>query len=210
VYKAKRIVFSLTLVVLASLACNLGQRATPTPPPTEPLAVATATRDAPTATHTPTQEAATATPTVEQPAGSIDCQTDLDCFIEASASCRPATVTYTVTVDVFGLLMTSRSLLEIKGLEADKCVFYMKTEQVDIEFSEELIQQMLAGGATQEQIEEQEKAANEQADMTTEGADGACRFDAADLAAMLSRWQEGAFSSEDWAVAECGGAMFGQ
>jgi len=200
-YKAKRIVFSLTLVVLASLACDLSQRATPTPLPTATLAVATATRDAP---------AATPTPTVEQPAGPIDCQTDIDCFIEASANCQPVTVTHTVTIDMFGLVMTSRAFLEIKGLEADKCVFYMKTEQIDIEFSEELIQQMLAGGATQEQIEEQEKAANEQADMATEGADGACRFDTADLTAMLLRWQEGTFSSEDWAVAECSGDMFGQ
>lgn len=144
-----------------------------------------------------------------EPTRPTNCGTNLDCLIEASKDCSPAKVTHITTVDLFGMRQTTTSFLEIKGLETGKCIFYIRTENVDIEFSNELVQQMLSGGATQEEITQQEQEANAQADIT-EGLDGTCKFNTDDLTAMLNRWKIDAFSTEDWAVAECEGEMFSQ
>lgn len=145
-----------------------------------------------------------------KPTGPIDCGTDFDCFIEASRDCNPAKITHTLgPLNIFGMLQTTTSSLEIKGLEADKCVLYTRTEKIDLKFSEEAIQGLLASGLTHEEIQQKEQETNEQYD-TFEGADGTCKFAPNDLTAMLDRWKAGQFSSEDWAVAECEGVMFSQ
>ena len=140
---------------------------------------------------------------------STDCKTDLDCFIKASESCNQAKVTYAETTNVFGIVQTTTLFFEIKGIEEDKCILYIRDEKNDLKLSDETIQQMLAGGATQERIQEQEQRVNEYADLV-EGIDGLCKFNTNDLTSMLDKWKAGNFSTDDWNVAECSGKMFEQ
>ncbi len=164
----------------------------------------------------------TQTPTT--PIGPIDCGTDIDCLITASQNCKPAKVNYTSTINMFGMLIVTTTFYEIKGTEANKCILYLRTEKQDINFSEELVQQMLTGGATQEQIQQQKQEANRQTELI-EGRDGICKFNSnADLTSLLNKWKKGTFSGSvscnlvggewectstgDWAVADCEGEMF--
>lgn len=172
-----------------------------------------------TAPIPPTQEL---TETLEP----IDCGTDMDCFIAASQTCKMAKVTYDSTIKIFGMLITTTSFYEIKGTDASSCLFYLRTEKQDIDFEEELVQQMLASGTTQEEIQQQKQEANKQTELI-EGRDGTCKFNAIDLTAILSRWKEGIFEggasctlmdgewkctyTGDWEVAEdCQGTYFSQ
>ncbi len=129
------------------------------------------------------------------------------------------------------MLITTATFYKIKGTEANKCVLYLRTEKQDIRFGDELVQQMLDGGATQEQIRQQEQESNKLTELA-EGKDGKCRFNNnADLTSLLNKVKEGTFSGSvscklvgtkpektewkctstgDWAVAECEGEMFSQ
>jgi hypothetical protein len=142
-------------------------------------------------------------------AKTIDCGTDLDCFIEASKNCEPSKVVYTLTVDLFGASQTTTTYLEIKGLTGNKCILYVRRERVDVDYSDELIQKMLSRGSTREQLEQQKKEANEIYD-ATEGSDGTCQFKTSDLTAMLQRWKGGIFATSDWEGSECKGEYFGE
>ena len=165
-------------------------------------------------------------PTTTEPTDISDCESDLDCLIKASKNCDKAKVIDTKTTEMFGMLLTTTTFLEIKGMEENKCALYLRIEKQDVHFSDEMVQKMLDGGTTQEQIEQQEQEANKQADIV-EGKDGICKFKSSnDLTAFLSKWKEGNLSGSvscklvddswectstgDWAVAECEGEIFGQ
>ena len=141
--------------------------------------------------------------------GPIDCGTDFDCFIEASEDCKLAKVEHTAVINLFGVEQTGIFDYELKGKEADNCIFYLKSREMDIKFSDEVVQQMLASGATQEEIDGQEQILNEQVDVF-EGLDGTCKFNTAELASMLRRWSEGSYSTSDLEDAECEGDYFDQ
>jgi len=156
-----------------------------------------------TPTVSPTVTPSSETPTTNEPSEQggisvegIDCGTDFDCFIKSSQNCSPAKVTNTVTADLFRVKQTTTSLLEIKGIESDKCIFYIRTEKIDVTFTPETPQEKV------DQLKEIYKK--------LEGRDGTCKFNTNDLTSMLNRWKEGAFSTEDWNVAECQGDYFSQ
>ena len=131
-------------------------------------------------------------------------QPNYNCFIEASENCEPSKLLNTVSIEIFGMLSTSTTYMELKGIESSKCVYYQRTESNSVEFTEEMVQQMLDGGATQEEIGQQEQTANDSAQQTV-GLEKTCKFNTNDLTDMLNRWEEGSFSTEDWDVAECEG-----
>jgi hypothetical protein len=137
-----------------------------------------------------------------------ECGTNLDCFIDAAKKCAPAQVRHTATFNLFGMLQTTTTFLEIRGGGEKKCLVYMKTEKNDIKFSDELIQKMLADGTTKRQIRQQEQEADKQAG-AAEGLDAICNFNRKDLISMVQRWKEGGFSTTDWEAGECEGSMFG-
>jgi len=150
----------------------------------------------------------------EKPLGPIDCGASIDCLISASKTCSPAKAISTVTVDIFGVKQTTNSFLEIKGEEAGKCIFYLRTEKIDLVFP----------SSTPQEVINQQKAIYKK----LEGRDGTCKFNPGDLTAMLTRWKEGNFQSGtvsckltpsgnvckteggDFGVAECQGTYFEQ
>jgi len=128
------------------------------------------------------------------PAGPKDCGTDFDCFIAASQSCEQAKGTSQITTTIFGVQQTTASSLEIKGIQSGKCLFYLKTEKIELTFPPSVPQDTV-----QQQKDIYKKL---------EGRDGTCKFNTTDLTAVLTRWKAGNFSTEDFKVAECEGSYF--
>lgn len=194
-----RIRFSIPAIaaLVTILACRFGSFPMPAP-----------------AESTPGQSEA-APPTEAVPAGPtrtpfpLACGEDTACFVQAVASCSSATVTWVVEMDMLGALTTSRTYLEIRGQEDDRCLLYVRTEGGSITFSSELIDQLRASGLTDEQIAEQQQQANDSVE-TTRGLEGMCRMAPGELVAMLRRWQAGSYSTEDWEGQDCQGSMFQQ
>ncbi len=142
----------------------------------------------------------------------INCDKSLDCFISASKMCNPAKVVYTPRLDMFGLKINATYILEIKGIEENKCTLYLRLEKYDLESSPDFPQEAL----------NQQKGIYKK----LEGMDGICKFNKnEDLTAMLKRWQEGIFNvsascvltaegfncksqTEDFKNAECKGKYF--
>ncbi len=144
---------------------------------------------------------------IQQYSGPLTACRDFNCFIEESRDCSPANFTHRPSVGIFGINQTTTSYLEIRGEEEGRCVLYIRTEEVELEFTEPLVEQMLNSGLTEEQVEQQEQESREQAKMS-EGREGLCRFETEDITSMLTRWKDGNFSTEDYEVAECEGSMF--
>ena len=147
-----------------------------------------------------------------------------DCIIESSGTCEKANLTNTATVNFLGLDITTTSYTEISGEQGELCVLKLRTEEQHINYSAELVQQMLDGGATQEEINLQEQISNEDAD-TLEGRGGICKFTNNNLTIFLTKWFSGSFEgsqsctlvagewdctySGDWSLAEsCEGEYF--
>ena len=137
------------------------------------------------------------------------CGTNFDCFIEASKTCTPAKLTNTQTIEVFGMIGTGTSEMAIKGMEGNNCLYYTKTLSNSVKFGDEFIQEMLASGATQEEISQQEQVANENAQWSV-GKDSTCKYPIADLVKMLKGAKQGDFSysSDDVTKYQCTGTMY--
>ncbi len=175
--------------------------------------------------ETSTPETGNNLPSHSESSKVLDCEEDMDCFIEASEDCTPAKLSSTSTIELFGMVMVTSGFSEIKGEEEGKCVYYMRTENYEMHFSDEMVQQMLATGVTQEEIQQQEEETNEEYLEPFEGKDGICKFNKnSDLTNILIKAKEGTFSltascsttengfectsSNDWDVAECEGELF--
>jgi hypothetical protein len=140
-------------------------------------------------------------------AGPLDCQTDLGCLAEASKECKPSKATTSTTEEFMGALVTSTSYLEIKGEEAGKCMLYVRAEDESVKLGDSLVVAALAKGTSMEEIRNQEAEATKQAKLAV-GLGGTCAFNTASLTSMLNRWKAGAHSTNDYAGADCNGAIF--
>ena len=125
-----------------------------------------------------------------------------DCFIAASENCDKTKLSNTYILEILGMISTGTTFMEIRGLDGDKCVYYERIDDSGVEFSDEMIQQMLDNNVTQEQIDQQEELADETA-KTMIGNHKTCKFTLSDLTEMLNRWRAGMIFSADFSVAEC-------
>jgi len=123
----------------------------------------------------------------------IDCGQDWNCFIGASQNCELSKMLATSTINLFEMLITASTFSELKGIETNKCVYYQRTEAMNIKFSEALIQQMLSEGSTQEQINQAEQSANDSAQQTI-GIEQTCKFVSVNLTTMLQKGKQGSSS----------------
>jgi len=97
------------------------------------------------------------------------------------------------TINLFGMDITTTTYYKINGKQDNNCIFKIRTEEQHVNYTNELIQQLLDGGATQEEIDQQEQESNALSDLL-EGREGTCEFDPSDLSSMLTRWSNGEFS----------------
>lgn len=131
------------------------------------------------------------------------------CFIfYASENCDLTSYTNTSTINLFGLDITTTTYYEISGKQDNNCIFKIRTEEQHVNYTDELVQQMLDGGATQEEIDQQELESNIISDIL-EGKEGVCEFIPSNLKSLLENWEAGNFLSSDWELAEsCEGEYF--
>lgn len=111
----------------------------------------------------------------------INCEADFDCFVTASESCKPATVTYAVSKDIAsGVGQTVSAFFEIKGEENGKCVLYGETEEIGLTFPE---------GVPQEAIDQISEPYNE-----LKNESKTQEFEMGDLAILLEKLESQDFS----------------
>lgn len=133
-----------------------------------------------------------------------------DCFIDASEDCCSAKLVTETEMNLFGMLIYSRSYREIKGLENERCVLYQRTDDISYSYADEIRQQMLDSGMTEEQIGQQLAQQNQQAQEMIIGKDSTCRYPINDLVNILEEEKQGSFSgsTEDVEKYQCTGSMY--
>ena len=132
----------------------------------------------------------------------------MDCFIDAARNCQKAKTKFTSEVNIFGIEQKTFSNYELKGMQSGKCVFYFITENVELKFSEELVQQMKSGGASQAEIDKQLEESQNLATTHIEGKDGTCNFETQRLVSLFTQWKKGTFSTKDFKDVDCSGRYF--
>jgi hypothetical protein len=138
-----------------------------------------------------------------------DCGEDMQCFIEAGENCKPAKMVFPVEFEMMGVIITTTTYQEIIGPVDDLCEVKFRTEEVKVEYTDEAIDQMLGMGLTQEQIDEQIAATQEQVS-SQEGLDEICRVDTDQLTAVMEQWSSGTFSTDDWEGMDCDPVVEGE
>lgn len=141
--------------------------------------------------------------------GNVDLK-NIDCFINAAKNCSQSKVTATSQLNLFGVITDGSSSYEIRGLEGGKCVFYIKSVSAKVTYGLEITKKMLDGGATNEQIKQQEQVSSKAAQLVM-GKDGICKFNSTvELVNILNKWEKGSFSTDDFKNIDCSGEYFGQ
>ena len=115
-----------------------------------------------------------------------------NCLVEASKGCELSDFTNTMSLDFFGVNSTTTTYYKIGAYQEGVCNFKLRTEEQHVKYTDELIQQLLDFGLTQEQIDQQEQESNELSDLL-EGREGVCKFNSQDLTDLLTRWAAGDF-----------------
>lgn len=138
-----------------------------------------------------------------------DCKNDFSCFTSASETCTPAKVNYKTTANIFGVLLETDNSYELKKSDAGKCIFSLKTNNINLKYSDELLKRMKDGGATKEQIDQQLQQTKDQYKPFI-GKEGSCMGDSNVISSLLKRWEQGTFSTSDWDNLDCTGPYFDQ
>jgi hypothetical protein len=114
------------------------------------------------------------------------------CLTEAADTCSKATLTNASTINIFDVLVTSTIYYEINKT-GEECQLYIRIENQSFAFSDQLKQQMLSEGKTQEQMQQEEQDANTNKYMI--GKSGTCKFnDTNNLLTFLGQLINGNFS----------------
>lgn len=133
--------------------------------------------------------------------GIKDCGEDMECFVEAGKNCDPAKLLFPLELEMMGVKITTTTYQEIVGMEEDLCAFKIRTESITVDFTQEAIDQMLAMGLSQEDIDAQIEMTQEQ--VGQEGLNQICRVEPERLATVMEQWGSGSFSTEDWEGMDC-------
>jgi hypothetical protein len=155
---------------------------------------------------------------------STECDDDWDCLVTQSETCSLAEFDFSLFTELFGVEQSTNSYYEVQGYENNLCEFYVTYVDLRVDYSDAVIQSLIDGGMTMEEVQQQEDDLNVLYD-GLEGREGSCMFETEDLNAMLERWSNGDFSggavcsldddewdctlTGDWADAEsCQGEYF--
>ena len=144
--------------------------------------------------------------------GFNDCKSNFQCFIDASKNCEKTKVKKTYKTNVLGVEKTISNYYELRGIEDDKCLFYLRVESIDIEYSKELIWSMIDSGISKDVIKQREKVENIQTN-AKEGSEETCKIKTSDLTSVLETWKSdslkvGIFPNEVLSYAGCRGSYF--
>ena len=124
-----------------------------------------------------------------------------DCFIDASENCEESKLILISDVEFF-VVATTATEMQIKGIESNKCVYYRKTINQTVKFSDEMVEFLLNNGTTQQEIDQEEQRLNDE-EKENWGLETTCKFNTTDLTTMLTNWKNINSSPDDFNVAEC-------
>ncbi|HVA34034.1 MAG TPA: hypothetical protein VNG31_07775 [Candidatus Baltobacteraceae bacterium] len=141
-------------------------------------------------------------------AGAADCGVSLPCLVRGLQQHAPAQALEVTMLPLFGLNVTAVSYLRTSEFDANDVTVYMRTLQTDVTFDPKMVQRMQAKGMSSNDIAAAQAKAQASA-RATDGRDGTCRYKIAVLDAVLRRWYNGSFSTDDYAKADkCQGSLF--
>ena len=141
-----------------------------------------------------------------------DYGTNFETFATSSNTCSLSKVKHVYTTNLFNVTRTTETSYELKGLDGDKCIFYLKTANITVKYDDTLRQETLNSGITPESIQQRENVENIEANKS-EGKDGTCKIKPEDLSNVLKIWnsdslQVGTFPEDVWTYAGCTGSYF--
>jgi len=118
-----------------------------------------------------------------------NCGNSVNCFIDAAKSCTLATASFSKDRNVFGILYSDTTFYRIeKSSESNKCILYLRFDNANLKFDQEIIDLWLKDGITMDKIQQQlETERSKQRKML--GRDGRCEFNTFnDLYDLLHKW----------------------
>jgi len=122
-----------------------------------------------------------------------DCGDDWDCLVTQSETCSLAAFDFFLVTDMFGVEQTTSSYYEIQGYEGGFCEFHLEYVDLQVEYSDEVMQNLIDGGMTLEEAQQQEDDLNDLYDQLV-GREGSCLFENSYLTDMIDDWSDGQFS----------------
>ncbi|MCX6788838.1 MAG: hypothetical protein NTZ36_03085 [Candidatus Jorgensenbacteria bacterium] len=141
-----------------------------------------------------------------------DCGTtnSFECFASKAKNCTKAIIGYGSQSVSAGVSVESTITLNIAGYQDSKCVFSVKVDSASASLSQDSIKKMQATGVTSDQIAAKELELSKMAKASV-GRSGVCNFlDTNNLTVLLTKWQTGRVTPEDFKYLDCKGEYFGQ
>jgi len=126
----------------------------------------------------------------------LNCESTWGCLINASIDCTPANLTYDIVIPFFGIFEShGTTLVELRGVENSKCIYYERILNSTVQLNQTLIQTLIdQGNVTQEEVDAQTEIMNTDAKRTI-GNQYTCKFaNFSNLTSMFERWEQGDFS----------------
>lgn len=133
---------------------------------------------------------------------SSGCGEDLACFIKAVESGKKSKATIVKSYDNSPMKTSSTTFIEVKGYQQDDAVFYLRFDDMDVEFSPDKKMK----GPQLERMKKTEAKLKENY-KTMIGLEQTCTLSKTDLLEMLKRWETGKISSDDLTRTGCSGSF---
>ncbi|MBT3406259.1 hypothetical protein HN419_03760 [Candidatus Woesearchaeota archaeon] len=128
----------------------------------------------------------------------VDCDEDLQCFLDELADCDPAELIFKVEWDnnTVDMEITTEIIIE-KETSNDDCRVSFETTRVALDFKNSYIDDLEDDGYSDNEIDDLEEDAQDDAE-SVEGDDWKCDFpDTGDLEDILEDWEDGDYELED-------------
>ena len=113
-----------------------------------------------------------------------------ECFIQSVDECNKSKLISKINLFYEGFLFNSTNLLAVKSDSNNSCYYYQKNLNSFFEFSEELVEELIAQGYSQKEISDEEKAMNDSAQNFV-GLWTQCLFNKEDLKQVFENWKTG-------------------
>lgn len=141
----------------------------------------------------------------QAPATPVDCGTDFDCFVNLAETCSPGQVRHGIMTELGGVIQATENSYSITHDE--RCQLSIRINSIIVDFSDDLRTSMQKQGATAEEVEAQRQNTKNQMQYFV-GREGTCKGTKEHIYAILKRWQQGSYSSSDFAELDCSGSYF--
>lgn len=144
------------------------------------------------------------TPTEPSEVSTINCGTEMKCFIGAVKTCTPAFVEETKTIDFFDVYsITNKTKMTLAGYDSSKkCIYSSKVISANIDYSPKIKSSPEYMAATEAEKKEDLDKLNESVKNTI-GMTTKCLFTTTYLSDILAKWSKGEYSSEDYKPENC-------